>query len=202
MEIKLLKRKDFKKIIQFAIVGMNFKRYFKSKMMANVFGRYFFYLEYTSSSDVFALYDKDKILGALFLKMKNKKLPYKSIFKNIYIKTFEFFSSFRFKNGVNPYDIANEKLLTKYLEKYTPDGELTFLAKDPNYKFHGIGSLLIKELEKRYPQKEIYLFTDSDCNYIFYEHRGFQRYLEEDIQFDLQDKLKLKCYLYRKKLGN
>lgn len=54
-----------------------------------------------------------------------------------------------------------------------PDGEIAFLAADPDYQGKGIGSALLKALEKDEKGKLVYLYTDNACSYGFYEHRGF-----------------------------
>lgn len=91
-------------------------------------------------------------------------------------------------------------MLEKYKKKNTPDGEIRFLAANPDLKVKGIGTMLLKELEKREKGKEIYLFTDDQCTYQFYEHRGFVKVGEESIELDLAKKVSLKCLLYRKKI--
>lgn len=47
MQIKDIDKKDFKKVIQYAINGMHFDEYLKNDFILQVYGRYFWYLEYT-----------------------------------------------------------------------------------------------------------------------------------------------------------
>lgn len=93
-------------------------------------------------------------------------------------------------------------MLKTYKEKNNPDGEIRFLAANPDIKIKGIGTLLLNELEKRKKGKEIYLFTDDQCTYQFYEHRGFKKAGEKNIILSLTQKKKvpLKCFLYCKKI--
>ena len=87
-----------------------------------------------------------------------------------------------------------------YTKNNSPDGQIVFLAADPEAKGKGIGSLLLDELEKREKGKELYLYTDDACTYQFYEHRGFIRSGEKDIVMELREKVvPLKCMLYSKK---
>jgi len=60
--------------------------------------------------------------------------------------------------------------------------------------------MLLNELEQREKNKEIYLFTDDQCTYQFYERRGFERAGEKDIVLELGKKIDLKCLLYRKRI--
>lgn len=50
--------------------------------------------------------------------------------------------------------------------------------------------------------QEIYLYTDNACTYQFYEHRGFIRVGEQQVELNLEKKkVPLICFLYAKKLG-
>lgn len=93
-------------------------------------------------------------------------------------------------------------MFKNYCESNTPDGEIIFLAANPDVKIKGIGTLLLNELEKRENGKEIHLYTDNACTYQFYEHRGFERVGEKDVVLKLGKKnVALTCLLYRKRLG-
>lgn len=198
MEIKELKKKDHKKVIQFAIKGMHFGLYLKNKFLLNSYGKYFWCLEYTNASQIIAVYEGEKLLGALLADMKGEKKPYKSFGKKLYIKFIDFIQKIFFKGGVMPYDEANKEMFRAYTEHYNPDGEIRFLAADPDAKVKGVGTMLLNELAKRENGKEIYLFTDDQCTYQFYEHREFERVGEKDIVLELDNLINLKCLLYRK----
>jgi hypothetical protein len=201
MEIRELRKKDHKKVIQFAIKGMHFELYLKNKFLLNAYGKYFWYLEYTNASQVIAAYEGDKLSGVLIADMKGERKPYKSFWKKFYIKFIDCIQKIFFRGGIMPYDEANKEMLELYTLKYSPDGEIRFLAADPDAKVRGIGTMLLNELEQREKGKEIYLFTDNQCTYQFYEHRGFERINEKDIVLELQEEINLKCFLYRKLIG-
>ena len=201
MEIRELRKKDHKKVIQFAIKGMHFELYLKNKFLLNAYGKYFWYLEYTNASQVIAAYEGDKLSGVLIADMKGERKPYKSFWKKFYIKFIDCIQKIFFRGGIMPYDEANKEMLELYTLKYSPDGEIRFLAADPDAKVRGIGTMLLNELEQREKGKEIYLFTDNQCTYQFYEHRGFERINEKDIVLELQEEINLKGFLYRKLIG-
>lgn len=67
-----------------------------------------------------------------------------------------------YANGTAAYDVANAAMYQQYREKNDPDGEICFLATDPDIHGKGIGSLLLSELEKREKGKLIYLYTDNN----------------------------------------
>lgn len=200
MEIKELKKKDHKKVIQYAIKGMHFGLYLKNKFLLNAYGKYFWCLEYTNATQIIAVYEGDKLLGVLLADMKGEKKPYKSFRKKLYIKFIDFIQKLFFKGGVMPYEEANKEMFRAYSERYTPDGEIRFLAADPDTKVKGVGTMLLNELARRENGKELYLFTDDQCTYQFYEHRGFEKIGEKDIVLELDNTINLKCLLYHKKL--
>lgn len=200
MEIKELKKKDHKKVMQYAMKGMHFGLYFKNRFALNAYGRYFWYLEYTNATQVIAAYEGDKLFGVLLADMKGEKKPYNSFRKKVYIKFIDLLQKLFFRGGVMPYDEANREMFKAYAERYAPDGEIRFLAADPETKVKGVGTMLLNELEQREKNKEIYLFTDDQCTYQFYERRGFERAGEKDIVLELGKKIDLKCLLYRKRI--
>lgn len=198
MEIKPLHPKDHRKAIRFAIKGMHFEDFFDNKFALNAYGKYFWYLEYSNATQVFAAYEGDELLGVLVAEMKGEPKPYKSLGKRIYVSFIDFVQKLFFKGEVMPYDAANKKMFNDYTKRYAPDGEIRFLASNPEHKVKGVGTFLLNELERRERGKEIYLFTDSKCTYQFYEHRGFERIGEHEIVLELSADVDLKCLLYRK----
>ncbi len=89
--------------------------------------------------------------------------------------------------------------VSRYGRRNHPDGEIIFLAANPNIKVKGIGSLLLQEFERREKGKQIYLYTDDACTYQFYEHRSFDRVGEKDVLLHIRNKqVRLKCLLYGK----
>ena len=199
MELRVgeLRKKDYKKAIQFAIKGMHFNWYLDSLSLLNLYGRYFWYLELTRATQVFAAYAGDEFVGVLLAEVKGEKRKYRSFWKSTYVKLFDLMQ--RLVPGVNAYDSANKEMFAQYSKEQSPDGEIIFLAADPDARIKGIGSLLLRTLEQMEPGKTFYLYTDNACTYQFYEHRGFERVGEKDIVLELGEKsVNLKCLLYSK----
>lgn len=200
MQIRELDKKDFKKVIQYAIKGMHFDEYLKNNFILQAYGRYFWYLEYTNATQVIAVYDQAVLLGVLIADMKDEPKPYRSVWKRLYVKSVDIIQNVFFGGGVMPYNEANKEMFARYTERYNPDGEIRFLAANPDNEVRGVGTYLLKELSMREAGKEIYLFTDTNCTYQFYERRGFERVGEKEIVLELSSDVNLKCLLYRKML--
>ncbi|MGB4823925.1 MAG: GNAT family N-acetyltransferase [Leuconostoc mesenteroides] len=199
VRIKKLESKDFGKVIGFAIEGMHFNRYVDNKLALRLYGRYFLYLELERASQVLAAYMGDKLVGVLLADMKNETKRYSSFWRRIYVKVFNAIMTIVVRGGQDIYDEANKAMLNDYIKKAKPDGEICFLAADPSIQGKGIGTLLLAELSRREKSKLIYLYTDDNCTYQFYEHKGFERSEEKKIKMKLGEKtVPLTCLLYSK----
>ena len=199
VQIKGIRKKDYNKAIQFAITGMHFNWYLDSKFLLKLYGKYFWYLEMNRATQVLAAYIGDELAGVLLADIKGEEKKYHSFWKKIYVKLFDFLQNTFYKGGVGVYDEANKEMFAQYLKNNSPDGEIIFLAANPEINIKGIGSRLLHELERRESNKKVYLYTDNACTYQFYEHRGFERSCEKDVVMDIGNKkVPLKCLLYSK----
>ena len=201
IEIRALQKKDYQKAIQFAITGMHFDWYLDPGPLLELYGRYFWCLEINRATQVIGAYMDGKFVGVLLAEMSHEKKQYRSVGKTLFIKIFDILQKFVAKDGVGVYELANRAMFREYKKTHSPDGEILFLAADPNAEVRGIGTALLAELERREKGKQVYLYTDNACTYQFYEHRGFHRSGERDIVMELAGKkVPLKCFLYSKTL--
>lgn len=201
IEIKDIRKKDYKKAIQFAIKGMHFNWYLNNKILLNAYGRYFWYLELNRATQILAAYVDNEFVGVLLAEIKGEKKKHHNFLQKIYTKLVDVIQKFFFKGGANLYEDTTKEQLAHYLKSNTPDGEIIFLAADPNCKIKGVGTALLNALEEKESGKIIYLFTDNACTYQFYEHRGFKRVEEKEIVLKMpKGKVPLKCFIYSKEI--
>ena len=201
IEIREMRKQDYNKAIQFAIKGMHFDWYLDNKFLLNAYGRYFWYLEMNRATQIFAAYAEDKFVGVLLAEMNDEPRKHSSFLEKIYVRFVDVIQKLFFKDGAGLYDSVNKEMLAKYKENHSPDGEIIFLAADPDAKIKGIGTMLLNELTAIEKGKTIYLYTDNACTYQFYEHRGFERVGEKNVELDLGNKkIPLTCLLYSKVL--
>ncbi len=149
IEIRELRKRDYGKAIQFAITGMHFNLYLDHKFLLHLYGRYFWYSELQCATQVIAAYLGDELAGVLLADMRGEKKRHRTIGQTIYVKIFMFLPNTFYKGGTSIYDAANREMLGEYLEKNQPDGQVVFLAADPDSKEKGIGTKLLEELERR-----------------------------------------------------
>lgn len=202
ISLKEIRKKDYKKAIQFAITGMHFNMYLENKTLLNLYGKYFWYSELNQATQVITAYEVDDLVGVLLADMKGEEKRYRSMGRTLFVMLFELLQGIFSKDGAGVYERANVQMEKEYLQSHTPDGQIVFLAANPQIKTKGIGSMLLREFESREEGKEVFLYTDDACTYQFYEHRGFERCGERDVVLDFGSKsVPLKCFLYRKRIS-
>lgn len=202
LEIRPLRRKDYSKVISFAMRGMHFERYFDSKLLLHMYGHSFWYGELSHATQITAAYYGDELAGVLLADMNGEPKAFHSVWWNLYLAVIDFLADRLDKDGINSYYSANKKMLREYAKNHQLDGEICFLAANPDLKIKGVGTFLLNELKRREPGKHVYVYTDSNCTYQFYEHRGFEKVGDEMIGMDLPDKgdVPLECFLYSRVL--
>ncbi len=201
MKLTEIRKKDFQKAIQFAITGMHFDWYFENPFLLKLYGSYFWYQEISRATQIIAAYHESELVGVLLADMKGEEKKYRSFWGNVYIKLFDLIQNTFFQKSAGAYHKANRNMFEEYRSNHSPDGEIIFLAADPDRKEKGIGSRLLSELARREIGKKVYLYTDNACTYQFYEHRGFERSCEREIMMDMGNKkVPLTCFLYSKTL--
>ena len=201
IEIRALDPKDYSKVIEFAIKGMNFRRYVEGKIELSLYGRYFLYLELKRATKVLAAYMGDTLVGVLMASMNDEPEKYGSFWRNLYVKLVDMVMAVAYKSGTAPYDAANAAMLKEYKKRANPEGEICFLAADPAIWGKGIGTRLIDELARLEKGRLVYLYTDNNCTYQFYERKGFERSEEKKIEMEIHGKTApLTCLLYSKTL--
>ena len=200
MEFRPLMRCDEAKVIDYAIKGMHFDWYMDSKVLQRLYGRYFWYLETGRATQMIAAYDGERLAGVLLAEMKGEQPLHRSVCRRAYVWFAERIIH-AFFGGVDAYDGANRDMYAAFTEANAPDGEIIFLAADPEIKGKGTGTMLLNELERREKGRLVYLYTDDACTWQFYEKRGFNRVQQRRILLDLgKKKVNLLCLLYAKRL--
>lgn len=98
-------------------------------------------------------------------------------------------------SSVNSID---EELLNECTKKY--EGEVAFFAISSKARGKGIGKRMFSnmlEYMKSQNIKDFYLYTDTSCNYGFYEHQGMIKRKEKSKTFFIQGKeAKMTFFIY------
>ncbi len=94
-------------------------------------------------------------------------------------------------------DKLNEDLLKSGGQTF--DAELAFFAVRSDQRGTGIGKeLYLRFLDylKTFEAEQFFLYTDSSCNYGFYEHQGLERLAEQEYSFKPYMNEEMTFYLY------
>lgn len=202
IEIHEIRKQDYKKAQQFAIQGMHLDWYMSSKIALNLYARYFWDMELNRATKAYGAYVNGEFVGVLLAAINGEEKIYYSGWRAVYVRFFDWLQKIVAGKGVDTYDKANQEMYHAFCDKHTPDGEIIFLAADPNSKVKGIGTALLSAFEAEEQGKLVYLYTDNACTYQFYEHRGFTRAEERQVTLELEKrKVPLTCLFYTKKIG-
>ncbi len=173
------------------------EQYSDKRFFQQLYGRFFLYMEIENATRMFTAYEDDHLIGLLTVRVESEKKRYHSLRRRLYLGLSMLMMLFWAGRGTNSYGDANENMLKNYKRHASPDGEICFLAVDPKRMGKGIGTKLLKALERTARGKEFYLFTDDNCTYQFYDHRDFTKEGEEVISMEIEGKqIPLTCMLY------
>lgn len=143
----------------------------------------------------------DKCVGVIMAKnIKEHHCPFIFHF-NQFISIFKLLISKEGRDVTNIFSDVNDidrQLLQASHKEY--QGELAFFAIDESYRGIGLGrKLFLQALDymKEANIDEFYLYTDTSCNYHFYEHLGMIRRVEKKHSFSIeQTSAAMTFYLY------
>lgn len=97
---------------------------------------------------------------------------------------------------------VNRDLLQNRDQSFT--GELCFFAVDESCRGTGIGKMLFAQVLSYMQEQRIdsfFLYTDSSCNYGFYEHQGMKRCGETAYRVPVGIENEMKFFLYEYAAG-
>ena len=104
---------------------MHFDWYTKNKLLLNLYGRYFWYLELNRATQIIALYADDE--WRCFISRHQRKIKkHHSFSQKLYVKLFDFLQNAFVKDSKGRYDDTNEELLSDYLKNIPQMEKLSF----------------------------------------------------------------------------
>ena len=201
--IRDVEEKDFAEIKEIINKTWGFEELFESEEgLETALGIYFNQVLYGNSFGKAAILN-DKVVGVIFA-FANGEIPKYRIMMDDsteYILTLINLSENE-RSAINEYmgklDSTYEELLEGKADFY--DGTLDFLILSEEARGLKIGKRFWDEVEsyfKKCNAKSIYVFTDTMCNFGFYEHMGFSRQNQKSIEFIFDDKkAELDVFLY------
>ncbi|MEG0769231.1 MAG: GNAT family N-acetyltransferase [Ruthenibacterium sp.] len=95
------------------------------------------------------------------------------------------------------FDDINKALFSENTQTF--DGEVAFFAVRSDQRGTGVGKELFRRLRAAMEAQGIfdfYLYTDSTCNYGFYEHQGMQRICEKKVRLKAYQDKEMSFFMY------
>lgn len=205
---RTIKKEDFSAIKEFINDAFKFNAFIQNEKILNSVLDAYLHESLLKSTFNKVVEKNGKIIGFIIAESyydKNKGGDNKFI-----SKVLKFKSTLRllFMNGktrekINEFSqIANEyeKLKSSISEKY--DGSIILFVVSPESRGLGIGKNLIaqtNEYFKKVGVQKYYLYTDTRCNYGFYDSQGFVRVNEKPLMFKDSSK-NMDVFMYEYKL--
>jgi N-acetylglutamate synthase-like GNAT family acetyltransferase len=103
---------------------------------------------------------------------------------------------------LNKINIAYKELIKD--KKKLFDGTVVFLAVSKKARGYGVGKKLVEDLKSYLKEKEvknIYVYTDTSCNYAFYDSQGFKRIDSTNVSIQTETiKADMQVFMYSYKV--
>lgn len=184
-----LKKKDFAAAEEIISRAFGLSGYISDLKILNLFKHQYLYSCLSEATYTCAAEENGKVVGIIMGKADSdysiiKHIPYliKFIYYNIRLK----FSGKKCEDGIGDYKRLHE-IYAEFSKRHKGefDGVLTLFALNLESRGKGVGKKLLDGLMNYLNKKNtenIYLYTDTTCNYGFYEHMGFLRLEEAPIR--------------------
>ena len=173
-------RKDYEIVEDMIVKTFNLHKYITNKKSLVNIKKHYIYSCLVEATYINIAEDNGKIVGIIMGNSKNDYDISKHI--NFMIKSLKYSLRIKFSRKNDKKELTGyqnlQNIYKKMLEKHKNefDGVLTLFIVDEEYRGLGIGYKLLKDLLlylKNKKTKKIYLYTDTTCNYKFYEKQGF-----------------------------
>ena len=201
--IRDVEEKDFAEIKEIINKTWEFEEIFESEEgLETALGIYFNQVLYGNSFGKAAILN-DKVVGVIFAFANGEVPKYRMMTDDSteYILTLINLQENERKaiyEYMGKLDSTYDELLEGKTDFY--DGTLDFLIVSEEVRGLKIGKRFWNEVESYFKErnaKSIYVFTDTMCNFGFYDHIGFSRQNEKSIEFVFGDKkAALDVFLY------
>lgn len=199
-----IEKKDYAAVGEIINQAFSLYRYVSDPKTLNCFKMQYIYSCLSEAAYTRAAEQNGKVIGVI---MGNAKSDYRAfshlnyIFHTIYYSLKMRYAGRKFKAGIDDFHKLH-KIYHAFSQKHKGefDGVLTLFAVNESCRGFGVGKTLLagfSEYLKEQNVKRIYLYTDTTCNYGFYEHQGFERLEEQPLLLTKDGQpFKMNVFLY------
>lgn len=182
----------------FIVEGMHIDRYIKHEKFQHMYSKLMFRRELSEATTALEISVDGKFEGFLLAKFNDEEKVTGESRTTLYQRFMHLIQKIVGSDKMmGPYGHANMAMLQELSLKESLDGEINLFAVDSQLKKQGLGTKLLDHLAAAHSGDHVFVYSDSDCNYQFYLHRGFQQAGSRQIVMDSKkSKLPLTCYLF------
>ena len=188
---------DFKEIISLTKQAVKFSRFVNEKDI-DEYATKFFLDAYKESSISSGLYLDGTLKGLILFHYLKEEVMNKGFPNELYLSLLNKFNNYKYLEDNYVYRETCEALLKEINENF--DGEITLFVTDKSCRGRGFGKLLLKECLKEIESLEcenIFLTSDSECNFSFYFTYGFKLAKEAKVKYKKEE---ITVYIESKRL--
>ena len=203
-----IKKDDYAEIKKLIIDAFEFDKFISNANVLNSIVDSYLHMSLLKSSFSKCVEKDGKIIGFILAESRydksksidnvnySKAIQIKSFLKLIFADSLSKKEISEFSQIAKGYDSMKNELKDEY------DGSIVLFIVSPESRGLGIGKRLISIVNKYFEDNKAfkyYLYTDTRCNYGFYDNQGFLRVNEKEITF--VDGLKdLDVFIYEYKI--
>lgn len=210
IQYRSIEKKDYSTICYILSDSFGLKRYVNNSKVLNVFQKQYLYSCLTEATYTCVAIKNGIVIGVLMANSKKKYSVLSHVSNSIammYYSILLWLFAIIYHQKLEDY----RKIHTVYAtflkdRKHQFDGVLTLFAVTESCQGLGVGKQLVFNLNKYLKEnnaKNIYLFTDSSCNYGFYDSQGFIRIDEKNIVITCHQKpMNMTVFLYQYNIEN
>lgn len=183
-----MEEKDYLSVGEIINQAFGLYRYVSDEKVLKCFKQQYVYSCLSEATYTLVAEQNDKVIGVI---MGNAKSDYTVLAHLKYMLfTFGYGIKMKYYGRKSKVGIEDYKRLHEIYHNFSRkhkgefDGVLTLFAVNENCRGLGVGKTLLAgvlEYLKKQDVKHIYLYTDTTCNYGFYEYQGFERLEEQSI---------------------
>ncbi len=185
--------KDINALIELCNLAWSFKDYttnettrkalVKTDAYGALMGSNYSIIAYENDNPAGILIGQNKHFLNIFRKLKYRLMFWGSLFKLMFIHK----DAKDALNNFRKIDRSYQKLYKKMNKKY--QSEVVLFIVHPSMQGKGVGKTLMNRFIEQCKEKNFdrfYLFTDTSCNYGFYDHFGFTHLASESVNLSLK----------------
>lgn len=185
---RALKKEEYPSIADILSRAFGLHRYVSNPRLLQILQQQYVYSCLSEATFIRVAEEDGQIIGVI---MGNSRSDYRILSHLHFLLLFGWYDmkmrlvSREERTGINDYHKLH-RIYHTFSKRHRGefDGTLTLFAVNSESRGKGVGKTLLFELISYWNEhktKDVYLYTDTTCNYGFYEHQGFVRLEEETI---------------------